>query len=337
MIDLMHKNIILFCPSFFDYDKAIKKEFESIGAAVHLYDERPFKSIIGRAILRLNMSWIISWCIKMYYYRLLLPRINDVDYLVFINPESISSNILDKIREINPEINIVVYMWDSFKNKPAAKKLLDSVDCFFTFDPDDAATYNICFLPLFYVSEYAESRHIKSGKYRLSFIGTAHTERYKIVKNIMGAGDRVFLFLFTPSRVVFLYKKYICGELGDLNFTDVSSMPMLREDVVTIVADSEAVIDINHPGQVGLTMRTLEVLGAGRKLVTTNKNIVNYDFYNENNILIIRDKINKDVITEFLDKPYVKLSDKIYEKYSLSNWVEQLFTGDLSRGYQSKT
>ncbi|WP_421270457.1 hypothetical protein [Aeromonas taiwanensis] len=337
MINLMHKNVILFCPSFFDYDKAIKEELESIGATVHLYDERPFKSIIGRAILRLNMSWIISWYIKMYYYRLLIPLINNVDYLVFINPESISSNIIDKVRGVNPKVNIIVYMWDSFKNKPAAKKLLNSVDCFFTFDPNDAATYNICFLPLFYVSEYAESRGSNSGKYRLSFIGTAHTERYKIVKNIMEVGGRGFLFLFTPSMAVFLYKKYICGELKELRFTDVSSTPMLREDVVTIVADSEAIIDINHPGQVGLTMRTLEVLGAGRKLVTTNENIVNYDFYNESNILIIRNEINKDVITKFLDRPYVKLSDKLYEKYNLSNWIEQLFSGGLSGKYKSKT
>ena len=37
------------------------------------------------------------------------------------------------------------------------------------------------------------------------------------------------------------------------------------------------------------------------------ENIVNYDFYNESNILIIRNEINKDVITKFLDRPYKEL------------------------------
>ena len=325
----MHKKVVLFCPSFFGYDQSIKKEVESIGATVDLYDERPFESTIGKAILRFNLSWMVSWYIEQYFFRLLLPRVHDIDYLIFINPESVSSSVIDKLRRANPRIKIIVYMWDSFKNKPAARQLLKLVDCFFTFDPDDSTVFDIFFLPLFYVNEYSQIRAKMSQNslrtYQLSFIGTAHTKRYKIVKGIMKDIERVFLFLYTPSKFVFLYKKYICGELGELSFSSVSSRAMLRNDVVAIVADSNAVIDVNHPDQVGLTMRTLEVLGAGRKLITTNHNIIKYDFYNENNILVYDESIDKSLVMEFLNKPYVKLDEKLYNSYSLSSWVEKLF------------
>lgn len=330
MTDLIEKNVVLFCPSFFGYDKAIKEEIESLGALVDLYDERPFKSILGKAMLRFNLSWLLMWHIERYFYNILLPKVNDIDYLVFINPESITPAIISKIRKINSEIKIIVYMWDSFRNKAAAIKLLKSADCFFTFDSDDAVTFNISFLPLFYVKDYSSCRLNESQdvsrKYKFSFIGTAHTERYRIVKKIISGADSVFLFLFVPSKIVFLYKKYICGELSELSFMDVSSTPMLRRDVVSVVANSDAIIDINHPKQVGLTMRTLEVLGAGRKLITTNRYVVNYDFYNENNFLVYHEHSDEHLVTSFLNKPYINLGDEVYYKYSISSWVRQLFS-----------
>ena len=51
-----------------------------------------------------------------------------------------------------------------------------------------------------------------------------------------------------------------------------------------IFSDSRCILDAPQAGQVGLTIRTIECLGAKRKLVTTNSDIKNYDFYNENNI-----------------------------------------------------
>ena len=56
-----------------------------------------------------------------------------------------------------------------------------------------------------------------------------------------------------------------------------------------------------------------------RKLVTTNSDIKNYDFYNENNILIYSEPINLD--SPFFKNEYEELSDEMYEKYSLKNWL----------------
>ena len=67
-------------------------------------------------------------------------------------------------------------------------------------------------------------------------------------------------------------------------------------------------------------MRNIEILGLKRKLITTNKDIVNYDFFNENNIFIL-DRNNPIIDISFLEKPYVMLNEDIYKKYSLKNWI----------------
>lgn len=61
------------------------------------------------------------------------------------------------------------------------------------------------------------------------------------------------------------------------------------------------------------------MFGCKRKLVTTNSDIKNYDFYNENNILIYSEPIDLD--SPFFKNEYEELSDALYEKYSLKNWL----------------
>ena len=88
---------------------------------------------------------------------------------------------------------------------------------------------------------------------------------------------------------------------------------------------SKAVLDIQFSSQIGLTMRSIECIGMGVKLITTNTSIRKYDFYNENNILII-DRENPIIDWDFLDKQYEEIEEKIYEKYSLKNWIDVILT-----------
>ena len=83
-------------------------------------------------------------------------------------------------------------------------------------------------------------------------------------------------------------------------------------------------MDINHPLQYGLTSRCIEALGANRKLITTNENIKDYDFFNESNIRII-DRKNPIINADFFISDYIKPKKEIYEKYSLKNWLINIF------------
>ena len=92
------------------------------------------------------------------------------------------------------------------------------------------------------------------------------------------------------------------------------------ETLYAIYADSKCIVDVENPGQHGLTMRSIETLGLRRKFITTNADIINYDFYNPNNILVI-DRKNPIVNMSFFDKAYEELPKEIYEKYSLRSWI----------------
>lgn len=83
-------------------------------------------------------------------------------------------------------------------------------------------------------------------------------------------------------------------------------------------------LDIHHPKQIGLTMRSIEILGAGCKLLTTNSAVADYDFYCGNNIFILdreKPKLSKEkIISEYQD-----VSESIYSSYSIKRWVSVIF------------
>ncbi len=87
------------------------------------------------------------------------------------------------------------------------------------------------------------------------------------------------------------------------------------------VLQSFCIIEIVQEGQEGVTLRALEALVYGKKLITTLRNIVNYDFYNPNNILIWNNQTN-DELTSFLNTNYTMIDQKIIDKYCFHNWIQ---------------
>ena len=108
--------------------------------------------------------------------------------------------------------------------------------------------------------------------------------------------------------------------MSDLKYITVGRIS--QERIIEAYSNASAVLDIEHHKQNGLTMRTLEVLGAGLKLITTNKNIRKEDFYSESNVLIIdrgMPNIDKDFLLRRSNIPLSK-------KYSIESWIKCIFS-----------
>ena len=181
---------------------------------------------------------------------------------------------------------------------------------------------------MYYYGEYlpkdSKDPNATDFKYDISFIGTGHADRVKIVKEVMRqcqqAGKKTFDYIFIPHPIVFWVNKIKNRDFKGVSAHDVKFEMLPFEKLYSTYANSRCVVDVENPGQHGLTMRSIEIIGLRRKFITTNRDIVNYDFYNPNNILVL-DRKNSIVDMSFFDKPYEMLPDEIYEKYSLRNWI----------------
>lgn len=86
------------------------------------------------------------------------------------------------------------------------------------------------------------------------------------------------------------------------------------------IKKARCVIEIEQDGQQGITLRPLEALSCGKKLMTTNKNIKNFDFYSPENIFIVGEDDYANIDT-FLHSDIHRLSDEVIGKYDLSTWL----------------
>lgn len=324
-----NKNILFISIKTFDYERHILNKLIELGSKVTYFDERPSNSILIKGLIRINKD-LISIKINSYYKKILKNITNKkFDFLFVIKGESIPRFFLTEFKRMNPNCVMIYYTWDSFINNPNALINLDIFDRKITFDYSDSLKYGINFRPLFFLDEYSKIRESIPQHQKLLFIGTAHSDRYIISQNFanwcQSKNIEYSNYYFIPSIFVFLFKYLFDKTFSNFNIRSLSFKPLCLNQILNKYQESTIILDINHPNQTGLTMRTFEALGSGRKLITTNKNILNYQFYNPNNILIIE----RDQLTfpdEFFKLKYLNYNETFYYEMSIHGWLDFIFS-----------
>ena len=327
-LNLNGTRILFLSAKLFDYQTEICKAMRNAGAIVDYFDERPANSFLVKALIRINRN-LLSKYINDYHNRIIQKtRSFRYDYIFFTKGESVSSASLKLLRQLHPEARLIIYHWDSIANNRNAQRLFSCFDKIFSFDKKDCEQFGLHFLPLFYIPDYAKiSTVIRPKKYDMLFIGTTHSDRYRLIKRLESAisqlGGRSFSWFYFPSKILYYKMKLLNPDIRKIPQKSFHFKPMAKEVLLDLFASSGIVADIQHPKQTGLTMRCIETLGAKKKLITTNPHIAEYDFYNPNNILIV----NRDspiIDKRFFNTPYTEIPADIYEKYSIDGWLTQI-------------
>ena len=223
-------------------------------------------------------------------------------------------------------------MWDSVANK-GAQNIIKYFNRKLSFDQKDCNEYGMIFRPLFYANNFNRTDQKLDYTYDFCFIGTVHSDRATILKSIQDYCEKngltYYYYLYVPGKFMYHARRLLSKSFREFDPKYIHTDSITHDKVSEIENQSRCIIDINHPKQTGLTMRTIEMVGLKRKILTTNEHVLNYDFYRpEDEIVIDRNhvRINK----EMLRKDYVELSTDVYNKYSIESWVEDIF--DLNGG-----
>lgn len=323
--------LLLIMPRFFNYPEVIVEELNNMGYEVDFFDDRPSTNAWVKAVIRINKNLIHTY-IKRYFnevMRTVRSKRYDVVFLISGQSLSFSENMVAEIKRSQPNAKFVLYQWDSQTNFPYIKNVQKFFDKCYSFDRRDVEeSSDLKFLPLFYSRVYEEigQRNNKDYKYDFCFVGTAHPKKYKFISLMSNQLKTVypnqFIYFFFPSRIVYFYRKVMNKELRKAKYSEFHYVPLKGKEMNSIYEMSRCVLDSAQDGQLGLTIRVLEALGAKKKLITTNEDIVNYDFYRPENIYVYRGKI--DMNDTFFKEEYKKVDMQIYKKYSLRSWLKEI-------------
>ena len=238
---------------------------------------------------------------------------------IIINDAMFNNNILKYISKKNAVASKYVYYTNAVRNSRIKPNNIPKDWRVYTFDISDSKEFDIEYSPEYYTEHQENIKY--DLKYDVCYVGADKTNvRLKNLLDIKEVLRKIkvqnFFHIF---RVLKKYNKY--------ELQETTNMFLKYEDIQRIILESKCILELQMEGQSGCTLRTLESMFLNRKLITNNKDIVNYDFYNPNNIFVIenaddfKDRFND--ILKFMRSPYQKLPDMVKNNYKFCKWLER--------------
>lgn len=324
MASIEGKQILLLYAKFFNYDIIVRNKLNEMGAKVDLYDARAELCTLEKAILKVYKGFFYKK-LKSYHNRIININSNKKYDIIFTN-SYLPRETLVLYRRFFPMAKLILYLDDSVCNTKNIEKTFDYYDSVKTFDRSDARKYNIQLQPLFFEDSYKTSGDY-ANKYDLCFIGTIHSDRLIVISEVEKLCKEnnlnFFHYCYLQSNFIYYFYWLTKPEFRKYKKSYFSFQQMSSAEVASVVASSKAILDIQHPLQTGLTMRTIEAIGSRKKILTTNKDVSFYDICNENVYIINREEPYFPI--SFLESPYFELSNEIRFRYSIDGWVLSVF------------
>ena len=271
-----------------------------------------FLNFLSKTFFRFNFkSILISRARKKWE---LIHFRQKYDLLLAIRPDLMT---LEQIRLAKSVCRkLVGYQWDGLERFPDIYKYIDYFDDFYVFDKNDLTKKpKLKFKTNFRLKPFDED-----FKFTLSdahFIGEVDLHRYsslvEIANHLTGFGLR-FIFYIT---------KYPRGVVKKHPSIRVRNNPRITYNQNLLIAKStKVIVDINDEKlHTGLSLRFFEAMELRKKLITTNIEIREYDFYHPNNIYI--HGFSGISIAEFMSLPYCEIDCKITDKYKIEEWIKE--------------
>lgn len=98
-------------------------------------------------------------------------------------------------------------------------------------------------------------------------------------------------------------------------------------DMIKYASKTKCMLEFNQKNQYGLTMRAIEAIIMGKKLITNNKDITKYDFYDPSRIFVLDRFYSNDVsasIKQFIESDINPYSKKIKDRYCFESWLNRI-------------
>ena len=214
------------------------------------------------------------------------------------------------IRMNFPISKIIFYFWNPIENATTVDLIKPFVDKLVTFDKLDSINYEIIHLDQFFWKIQIPKKNISND---FIFVGQAKN-RLKSLENlytsIKNENLKSYFHVirnnrFQKSNVINLTSKY-------LNYSDYLNM----------LIQAKCIIDVNQTGQEGLTLRPMESIFFGKKLVSNNNSLLRYDFYHPSFIYILGKDTRK--LKDFLNEDSKFPSSHVISEYEISSWLYKI-------------
>jgi len=261
-------------------------------------DANVFLRAIRRVWLKYDLPYKTIWFGSWYHHL-------DLYDTLIINMNRLTRYTIETVSRKYPKMRIIGWYWNTIDetNKPIC--FADNVE-YWSFDENDCKKYGF-YQNIQYYSCIEDKGNVTKDT-DVYFVGRAKDREEEILS-----------FKRIADQYGLKQEMHIVHEGGEL---------IPYSEVRKSLRRSLAVLEINKENQVGFTLRVMESLFYGIKLITNNRSIRDSEVYNENNIFIIGEDDDKKLV-DFIHSPYDHQTDALRDRYSLQQWFNNFDQADL--------
>lgn len=323
----MPQKICIISFDHWDYDHQIvtalqKKGIDSFHIKIGKFKHRNIWTRIQNSLSKIFLNKNPKLIKRQDYIIDTLKKLGKQDQILVINPELIDLSYHKQIKEYTKKY--MAYLYDSMVRCPITHLLEGVFDEIYSFDKEDIATYgfkattNYNYLDKKDTSDLSTIKndvlYIASFDHRISEIFELQAYFEKLKKS--------YQFIIVGKKTtLFKAKHFFSSQLKKIKF---QRNRLSQNEIHQSYKQTKVIIDLVRANQTGLSFRIFEAMALEKKVLTNNKTIVEYDFYNPNNIIVF-DQNNLNIPTSFFETPYQSLPEEIYSYYTLNAWVERIF------------
>ncbi len=311
------QKIVVISLDHWNYDKHIISDLQSKGiTSQHInfgdYKHPSFFSRIKNFFFKVFLKKNLKKILRQEYIIEKLESIGKQDQILVINPDLIEKKYHLKIKEHTRKY--IAYLYDSVARYPVQDLLEGVFDEIYSFDTDDVKKYNFKQTTNYNYTEKRDFHWIEAPNYQLFYLAS-FDDRIALLSQIaekLNALKVTFRFIIVTKKV------------KEIPFVEVRKDRINQEDLGEFYNQTNVILDLVRDQQTGLSFRIFEAMAYQKKIITSNAAVRNYDFYNPNNILVL-DENNLQIDANFFTTAYQPIPDAIYQKYTLSHWVDTIF------------
>lgn len=291
---------------YFDLHKT--KVFGPMFKESGIVQKNTFRNVFSVYALRYRFMGKLP---SFFFYPQPVLKGNDDKIIVFDTYSN--TGLIKWLCETRPDNRVILWYWNSVKTNNLKDHLPQRVETW-SFSKSDCVKYGFKYNTQFFfdclAQEAAESRERGLSNHpKALFLGREKGRRgvlCELKKVLEKEGVEVVLKIAEPFQ-------------GRASFYREKMLPY--RNVIDLVKEVDVLLDYTTIPETGLSLRTMEALFFGKKLITNNLEILNSDFYNPANIYVLaRDKRS---FREFINCPLEPVDSEIRDKYLLSNWLKR--------------
>lgn len=305
------------------YTREMIEEFQLSGYDVTFYNVVSFSPAMKLRNL-ISKKWDKEVQHSRHQEIIVKEKDNKYD-IVFLLLPFFSFDCLQNLRNDHPQAKFILYLWDA-ANGYIRKgiNISDYLGCFdkaYTFDRQDAIQYGINYLPLFCVRKFQNLKQNEVEWNNVYMVGNlANFRRYDAIKQFEEycKKQQISFNWYLKGTLRKNIKVLLQGK--SLKYLHTSSIS--NNTFIDMMQRSSTVFDFANHIQDGYTMRVMENLCAGKKIITNNRNVLNEPFYSPDRFFVY-DDLDFNGVKEFLKTPLSDPSAR-FEEFYLSSFIKKL-------------